>query len=211
MICLIPSNEVVVNMATYKHIPLILACLATSYVFAAEQQTDNVKNGTAEPAASTGHVVHVEPVDAFREPVYADVDHQDDTEPNEQNVIYVEAEGATYRGTRAAEHCYYHDEHDHIHCEEKAYEPRDRVVYVESHSTRSTRHHHRHRSYYGDRHHGSYYSPGFNFVIGLPLSSYRHHYRHRSYGYDHGYRGRYHHGKNRGHHGRKHKKRHRRH
>lgn len=60
------------------------------------------------------------------------------TEPER---VYVESDRATYRGTRSDEHCFYNEEHDHIHCyDEDPGQRQDRVVYVENRTYRSTRH-----------------------------------------------------------------------
>lgn len=58
----------------------------------------------------------------------------------EPQKVYVETEQGTYRGTRSDEHCFYSEDHDHIHCYDK--DPgqlQDRVVYVENRTYRSTR------------------------------------------------------------------------
>jgi hypothetical protein len=60
--------------------------------------------------------------------------------PVEPEKVYVETGSATYRGTRSDEHCFYNEEHDHIHCyDQDPGQLEDRVVYVENRTYRSTR------------------------------------------------------------------------
>lgn len=117
-----------------------------------------------------------------------------ETEPSRE-IVYVEDDRGTYRSTRGDEHCYYHEEHDHIHCSEQA--PLTKTVIIEDNTVyRSTRSHRRYHQGYHQGYHREYhreYDPlitglSVGLAIGLPILAYDNiHHRHyrRDYRIDH--------------------------
>jgi len=123
----------------------------------------------------------------------------DDNEPemrHEPQKVYVETSNGSYRSTRDEEHCFYNQEHDHLHCYDSDIQPshRSHVTISSDHRTYSSRHHHNH------------YDPissglAVGLAIGLPILLHNsnrdsHHYRrHSGRHYNRGRYGRHHRGR----------------
>ncbi len=104
------------------------------------------------------------------------------TEPQK---VYVESSDGSHRRTRSEEHCYFNEEHDHLHCydaEIRSSAPQYNVVKGHRHYRTRTRHSYNHHDHYNP------VSTGVAIGIGLGLpvllhNSFRHghHYSHRGY------------------------------
>ena len=110
---------------------------------------------------------------------------------NEPQKVYVESSDGTYRATRNDDHCFYNEEHDHIHC--YADDPSlSKTVFIEEQTTyRSTRNRSRDRVIYRDRHDPIATGLGVGLAIGLPILIHNNLHHQRHYRYNRHYNSRY--------------------